>query len=147
VKRILLFTICISVLLVSLVASPVLAASHGNGPSTYTPAYYDGKLFTISFMELSPKAATATELHNNSKNIVYQSDQAVAEGFNFINVLNAIQKDGFNPLWEEWQITFLTIDPIQYFSDNEILAAAAAGNISLTDTEGMYICAVVGSKN
>lgn len=145
-KKILLFTICISVLLVSFVASPVLAASHGNGPSTYMPAYYDGKLFTISFMELPTKGEMATELHNNSKNIIYQSDQAVAEGFNFISVLDAIQGDGFNPLWEEWQITFVKIEPKQYFSDNEILAAAAVGNISLMDTDEMYICAVVGSK-
>ena len=145
-KKILLITICIGALLVSFVGGPVLAASHGNGPSTYMPAYYDAKLFTISFMELPPKAEKATELHNNSKNIIYQSDQAVAEGFNFISVLDAIQGDGFNPLWEEWQITFIKIEPKQYFSDTEILAAAAAGNISLTDTEEIYICAVVGSK-
>ena len=145
-KRVLFSAICISVLLVSFVVGPVLAADHGNGPSTYMPAYYDGKLFTISFKELPPKAEMATELHNNSKNIIYQSDQAVAEGFNFVSVLDAIQGDGFNPLWEEWQITFVKIDPRQYFSDNEILAAAGVGNITLMDTNEMYICAVVGSK-
>lgn len=145
-KRILISVICISVVLVSVLSGPVLAANHGNGPGTYSQAYYDGQLFTISFMELPAKAEAATELHNPSKNIIYQSDQAVALGFPFISVLDAIQGDGFNPLWEEWQITFLTIPPQQFLSDNEILAAAAVGKISLTDTEEMYICAVVGSK-
>ena len=145
-KKLVLSIICISVLLVGFLGSPASAADRGNGPNTYMPAYYDGKLFTISFMELPTKAEKATELHNNSKNIVYQYDPGIAPGVPFINVLDAIQGDGFNPLWEEWQITFLTIEPQQFFSDNEILAAAAAGQISLTDTDEMYICAVVGSK-
>jgi hypothetical protein len=67
-------------------------------------------------------------------------------GFDFVAVLDAIQGDGFNPLWEEFQITFVRIPPQQFFSDNEILAAAASGEIMLTDTEELYRCSVVGPK-
>lgn len=145
-KRLALALALVSMLLIGLLASPVLAAARGNGPSTYIPAYYDGKLYTTSFMELPSKAEMATEMHNNSKNIIYQYDPGIAPGVPFISVLDAIPGDGFNPLWEEWQITFLTITPQQFLSDNDILAAEQAGQISLTDTDEMYICAVVGFK-
>ena len=62
-------------------------------------------------------------------------------------MLDAIQGDGFNPVWEERQITFNAgFKPHQLFSDTEILDAAAAGQITITDTDEMYICAVLGSK-
>ncbi len=129
------------------VASPALAAGRpGGGPPTYIPAYYDGKLFTISFTELPPGGEKATEMHNKSKNVIYQYDPGLGGGKPFISVIDAIQGDGFNPLWEEFQITFLTIAPKQFLSDNDVLAAQAAGQIGLTDTEEIYICAVVGPK-
>ena len=41
-----------------------------------------------------------------------------------------------NPLWEEQQITFNPgVTPHQLFSDTEILAAQAAGQITITDTD------------
>jgi hypothetical protein len=74
------------------------------------------------------------------------SDQAEAAGVMFTSVLDAIQGDGFNPLWQEVQIVFKTIAPQQFFSDNEILAAAAAGKIALMPTTEVYRCSVVGTK-
>jgi hypothetical protein len=109
-------------------------------------AFYDDQIFTINFTELPPGGEAATEQHNNSKNTIYQCDTCP---FAFISVLDAIQGDGFNPLWEEVQITFTkpaTFPPQQFTSDNDILAAAAAGNISLRDTEEMYRCSVLGPK-
>jgi hypothetical protein len=44
------------------------------------------------------------------------------------------------------QIEFLTIPPQQFFSDTEILAAAAAGQIALVPTTEVYRCSVVGTK-
>ena len=79
-------------------------------------------------------------------NHIYMSDQAMELGFDFVSVLDAIQADGFNPLWQEVQITFLTIMPRQFFSDNEILAAASMGEIELTFTDEVYRCSVVGKK-
>ena len=64
----------------------------------------------------------------------------------FTSVLDAIQGDGFNPLWQEVQIVFLTIPPQQFSSDNNILAAAAAGQIMLVPTTEVYRCSVVGAK-
>jgi hypothetical protein len=126
---------------------PMLLAFAGSasaGPPVTMDAFYDGERFTINFTELPRGGETATEQHNNSKNTIYQCDSCP---FTFISVLDAIQGDGFNPLWEEVQITFSPgVTPVQFTSDTEILNAAASGQITLTDTEEMYICAVLGRK-
>ena len=112
------------------------------------PALYDGKLFTINFRELPSGGEAAVHEHNKSFNIIYQCDaceDSIPGGF--ISVLDAIQGDGFNPLWEEQQITFNDGNPPhQFFSDTEILDAADAGEITITDTDEIYTCAVVGPK-
>ena len=117
-------------------------ASNPNGSGGDMPAYYDAQLFTINFKLLNP------DLHKNpSFNTIYQCDACAASGLDFVSVLDAIQGDGFNPIWEEVQITFNPGNPVQQFtSDTDILAAAAAGVITLTDTEEFYRCSVVGPK-
>jgi hypothetical protein len=65
----------------------------------------------------------------------------------FVSVLDAIQGDGFNPLWNEVQVVFDKTAPCQqYTSDNAILAAAAAKQISLHMTDEVYRCSVIGKK-
>ena len=117
-------------------------ASNGNGSGGDMPAYYDGKIFTINFKLLK------ADLHKNpSFNIIYQCDSCADQGLDFISVLDAIQGDGFNPIWEEVQITFNAgFDPVQFTSDTDVLAAAQQGEITLTDTEEFYRCSVVGRK-
>ena len=117
-------------------------ASNPNGSGGDMPAYYDDALFTINFKLLKP------DLHHNpSFNIIYQCDSCAESGLNFISVLDAIQGDGFNPIWEEVQITFNPgFTPVQLTSDTDVLAAQAAGEITLTDTEEFYRCSVVGPK-
>ncbi len=120
-----------------------------NQPQGTIPAYYDNMLFNMIFKELPHQAEMATLAHNKSINIVYQSDPGLPGGLPFISVIDAIQKDGFNALWQEVQITFNEgFTPRQMYSDNEILAAAAGDNpeITLTPTTEVYICAVVGKK-
>ena len=131
----------LAVILVLSITGPAFASSP-NGSAGDMPAYYDGQLFTINFKLLKP------DLHNNpSFNKIYQCDSCAESGLNFISVLDAIQGDGFNPIWEEVQITFNPGNPVQQFtSDNDILAAAAQGIITLTDTEEFYRCSVVGPK-
>ena len=129
----------------------VAGAAHANGGGTATdmPAYYDGKVFTISFSELPSGGETANHTHNGSINVIYQCDACAGQinGGNFVSVLDAIQGDGFNPIWEEQQITFNAgFAPHQFLSDNEVLAAQAAGEITITDTDELYTCAVLGSK-
>jgi hypothetical protein len=73
------------------------------------PAYYDARLFTITFKE-EPGGADACE----------------PAGFMFTSVLDAIKGDGFNPLGQEVQITFdAGHTPRQLLSDDAITAAAA----------------------
>lgn len=116
-----------------------------NGVGTAAPAYYDGTLFKINFMLMPEMAQTALHAHNGQFNIVYQSDPGLPGGLPFVQVLDAIQRDGFNPVWEEWQITFTQgHTPRQLYSDTEVLAAAASGEITLTDTDEMYRCSAIG---
>ncbi len=117
---------------------------HGNvnGHGGDMPAYYDDQLFTINFKLLKP------DLHKNpSFNTIYQCDACAEQGLDFVSVLDAIQGDGFNPIWEEVQITFNPgFQPMQFTSDDQILEAQQQGEITLTDTEEFYRCSVVGHK-
>ena len=136
--------------LVVLAAAMVLPAgtlfASPNGSAGDMPAYYDGQLFTINFKQQPSGGEASLLTHNGSINTIYMSDQAEAAGVMFTSVLDAIQGDGFNPLWQEVQIVFKTIPPQQFFSDNQILAAAAAGQITLVPTTEVYRCSVVGTK-
>ncbi len=124
----------------------LVIAGNPSSPVVYIPAYYDAKLFTINFTELPPGSQTAIHDRNTQINTIYQSDELV-DGAAFVSVLDAIQADGFNPLWEKVLIEFNAgFTPVQFFSDDEVLGAAAAGVITLTDTDEMYTCSVVGPK-
>lgn len=125
----------------------VVQAAGSAGTGSEIPAYYDGQLFTIQFVEFSATAEQSLLKHNQSLNFIYQSDPGLPGGQPFISVIDAVPGDGFNPVWEEVQITFNPgVTPTQFFSDDEVLAAAAAGEITLTDTGEVYWCPVVGKK-
>jgi hypothetical protein len=135
----------VSALLLLTLTVPAMAGSM-NGKAGQMPAYYDDTLFTINFKELPPGGEAAVLMHNKSINTIYQSDQAEQLcGFMFVSVLDAIQADGFNPLWQEVQIVFPDCaSVVQFTSDNDILAAAAAKQIQLIPTTEVYRCSVVG---
>jgi hypothetical protein len=140
-KRYASLALIVGVVLALSGTSPALA-SNPNGSGGDMPAYYDGQIFTINLKLLKP------DLHKNpSFNTIYECDSCEDSGLNFVSVLDAIQGDGFNPIWEEVQITFKPgVQPVQLTSDTAVLAAEAAGQITLTDTEEFYRCSVVGSK-
>lgn len=146
-KRSILFLMALSALLVLAIGAPALAGSM-NGSLGQMPAYYDDTLFTINFKELPPAGEAAVLAHNRSINTIYQSDQAENLcSFMFISVLDAIQGDGFNPLWQEVQIVFPDCASVKQFtSDNDILAAASTipPQIQLVPTTEVYRCSVVG---
>ena len=122
-------------------------AGSANGSASTIPAYYDGALFNIQFVEFSPAAEQSLLQHNKSLNFIYQSDPGLPGGKPFISVIDAIPGDGFNPIWEEVQITFTHgHTPRQLFSDTEVEAAFNAGEITLTFTGEVYWCPVVGPK-
>ena len=123
-------------------------AGSSNGRGSVIPAYYDAELFNIQFVEFPPAAEEAILEHNSSLNFIYQSDAGLPGGEPFISVIDAIPDDGFNPIWEEVQITFTAGNtPRQLFSDDEIQAAVDAGEITLMDTGEVYWCPVVGPKH
>ena len=121
-----------------------------NGAAGSMPAFYDGTLFTINFMELPPGGEAANLARNGSINTIYMCDACEGQlsgGASFVSVIDAIQGDGFNPLWQEVQITFNEgFSPVQLTSDTDILAAAATHEITLTPTTEVYRCSVVGPK-
>ena len=126
----------------------VASAAQGspNGAATQMPAYYDGELFTVNMFEVP--ASDPIIAHNSSANIIYATND-LDEEQDFVPVINAIQGDGFNPLWLQVLIVFNPgFTPHQFFSDVEVEAAAdgAHPEITLVVTDEIYRCSVVGSK-
>jgi hypothetical protein len=123
-------------------------AAHGStkGAAGQMPAFYDGKLFTVNMFEVP--ASDPLIAHNGSINIIYASND-LDEEQDFVPVLNAIQGDGFNPLWLQVLVVFNPgFTPHQFTSDVEVEAAADGANpeITLVVTDEVYRCAVVGRK-
>ena len=123
-------------------------AGNLNGREGSMPAIYDGELFTVNFKEMPDKAADALLAHNSSVNIIYTSEATLPDSSHFVAVLDAIQGDGFNPLWLEIEIEFKPgVTPRQLMSDDDVADAFMAGDIDL-DSEGeVYRCSVIGPKS
>lgn len=139
-------TLCLLSALTVFVAQDNHAAST-KGSASVIPAYYDHVLFSIQFVEFPPAAEKTLLQHNQSLNFIFQSDPGLPGGQPFIPVIDAVPGDGFNPVWEEVQVTFTAgHTPRQLYSDDEIAAALDAGEITLTFTGEVYWCPVVGPK-
>jgi hypothetical protein len=128
-------------------AGSLQAAGSVKGSGGQMPAYYDGKLVTINTLEISDVAGEHV-VANPSHNEIYVTND-LDEEQDFNPVIDAIQGDGFNPLWEQFLIVFNPgVTPHQFFSDEEVDEAASGPNpeITLVDTHEMYRCSVVGAK-
>jgi hypothetical protein len=119
------------------------ASMNGNGAATQMPAFYDGTSFTVNMKQMPDNASAALLAHNGSINMIFATNDLDTMQ-EFAPVLNAIQGDGFNPLWQQVLITFKTIEPTQFTSDTDVLNAASEGKIALDFTNEVYRCAVVG---
>jgi hypothetical protein len=130
------------------VAVMKLAASGStNGAAGQMPAFYDGKQFTVNMKEMPKNASASLIGHNQSINTIYASND-LDEEQDFVPVIDAIQGDGFNPLWRQVLIVFNPgFTPHQFTSEEEVLAAAAGTNpeITLNVTDEVYRCSVVGA--
>ena len=136
---------CATALVGGLAAS--IAARTRNGAAGQMRVLYEGDLFTVNLKELSATASNSTIANNRSVNNIYVSNDLDDEQ-DFFPVIDAIQGDGFNPLWHQILIVFNPgFSPHQFFSGEEILAAAAETNpeITLVNTGEVYRCAVVGA--
>ena len=128
-------------------APPTLQRSM-NGAAGQMPAYYDGQLFTVNMKEMPEDASASLNANNSSINKIYASND-LDEEQDFIPVIDAIQGDGFNPLWQQILIVFNPgFTPHQFISDEQVEAAAAGSNpeIALVVTDEVYRCSVVGQK-
>jgi hypothetical protein len=127
----------------------IALAAHGstNGAAGQMPAFYDGKSFTVNMKEMPETASASLIGPNPSINTIYASND-LDEEQEFTPVIDAIQGDGFNPLWRQVLIVFNEgFTPHQFVSDEEIQAAAAGPNpeITLVVTDEVYRCSVVGA--
>jgi hypothetical protein len=117
-----------------------------NGAAGQMPAFYEGNLFTVNMKELSETANESIIGKNPSLNEIYATND-LDEEQDFIPVIDAIQGEGFNPLWRQILIVFNPgVTPRQFTSEDEVEAAAAAGEITLVETDEVYRCSVVGTK-
>ena len=119
-----------------------------NGAASQMPAFYEGQLFTVNMKQQPDNASASLIGKNGSINEIYASND-LDEEQEFMPVLDAIQGDGFNPLWRQNLIVFNAgFTPHQFTSEAAVLAAAAGPNpeITLVVTNEVYRCSVVGGK-
>ena len=126
----------------------IAAAGNVNGAAGQMPTFYDDVLFTVNMKELSEQASASIIAKNQSMNLIFATDD-LDDPQTFFPVIDAIQGDGFNPLWRQilivWNAGFT---PHQFTSDEDVLAAAGGPNpeITLVPTDEVYRCSVVGPK-
>ena len=133
-------------LFVALTAGTALAQGSPNGASTQRPVFYEGQQVTVNMFEVA--ASDPLLAHNTGVNTIYASND-LDEEQDFLSVIDAIQGEGFNPLWHQVLIVFNAgVTPHQFTSEDEVLAAAAGANpeITLVSTDEVYRCSIVGSK-
>jgi len=135
-------------LLVALTASGALAAQgNPNGAASQRPVFYEGRLVTVNMFEV-PAADGSLLDRNQNVNTIYASNDLDDEQ-DFNSVIDAIQGEGFNPLWHQVLIVFNPgSTPHQFVSEAQVLAAAAGAHpeITLVSTDEVYRCSIVGQK-
>src|SRR5262245_2119175 len=133
-------------LFVALTGGAALAQGSPNGASTQRPVFYEGHRVTVNMFEV-PKSDPLLERHKGV-NTIYASNDLDDEQ-DFFSVIDAIQGEGFNPLWHQVLIVFRAgFTPHQFTSEDQVLAAAAGPHpeIRLVSTDEVYRCSIVGSK-
>ena len=121
-------------------------AASPNGAASQRPVFYEGDRVTVNMLEVPASEALLEQ--NRSINTIYASND-LDEEQDFLSVIDAIQGEGFNPLWRQVLIVFNQgFTPHQFVSEDDVLAAAAGANpeITLVPTDEVYRCSIVGSK-
>jgi hypothetical protein len=140
--------VSVSILAALLLSAASALAANLNGAAGQMPAYHDGELFTINLMELSDDAAAKMLQHNSTIQLIFMSEEELPSGDEFVSVITSVpglKDERFSPLWQEVEVEFTAGNtPHQFVSEDEIFAAAAAGEITLDFTDEVYRCSVVG---
>ena len=142
---------CIPLVLGSILAVAALpwvahAAGSMNGAAGQMPAFYDGEQVTVNMKELPDNASASLIASDPSVNTIYASNDLDDEQ-DFLPVIDAIQGDGFNPLWIQVLIVFND----GFTAPIRLRRAGARGRgrtrpeITLVETDEVYRCSVVGS--
>src|SRR5262245_6316787 len=128
----------------ALVATRATTKARTNGAAGQMHAFYEGTQVTVNMKELPDHASASTIAHNKSINTIYAYAD-LDDPQPFEPVIDAIQGEGFNPLWHQVLIRFNSgFTPHQFTSEAQVLAAAKAGQITLVTTDEVYRCSVVG---
>ena len=126
-------------LFVALTGGAAFAAGGSpNGAASQRPVFYEGKQVTVNMFEV-PSSETLLD-HNRSTNTIYATNDLDDEQ-DFLSVIDAIQGEGMNPLWQQVLIVFNDgSTPHQFTSEDEVLAAAAGADpeITLVPTDEVY---------
>ena len=130
----------------SSLSSATVSDGSENGRASARDVFYDAELFTVNMKELSDDAAEQIIESNQSFNVIYAyADLDEEQPFN--SVIDAVPADGMNPLWLQMLIVFNDDNtPHQFYSDDEVLDAAASGEITLVNSGEIYRCSVIGGS-
>jgi hypothetical protein len=128
------------------VNTDVARAASDKGAAGQIPAFYEGQSLVINDTELPANASAELIARGQRVNEIYATNDLDDEQ-DFDPVIDAIQGENFNPLWRQILIHFNPgVTPHQFVSADEVEDAAAAGDITLEETDEVYRCSVVGAK-
>lgn len=103
------------------------------GIESAIPALHDSTIFRVLLVEFRSKAEASLFAHNGNINLIYQSDELLPNEQPFISVIDAIPTDGMTAVWRKVLIDFnRDFVPHQFYSDEEILAAATGPDAEIT---------------
>ena len=85
-------------LFVALTGGVALAQGSSNGASTQRPVFYEGRQVTVNMFEVPASGPLLAQ--NKGVNTIYATND-LDEEQDFHSVIDAIQGEGFNPLWHQ----------------------------------------------
>src|SRR5829696_5509981 len=101
---------------VGLMGGVAMAQGNTNGAAGEMPTFYEGRTFTVNMLEV-PAADGSLLDRNRSINTIYATNDLDDEQ-DFLPVIDAIQGEGFNPLWQQVLIEFNNgVTPHQFVSE------------------------------
>jgi hypothetical protein len=128
-------------------ATQASTTKDSEGAATQIPAFFNGQSVIINVVQLADKAAAAILASNPRLQTIFVTND-LDQPQTFAPVLSAVPGQNFNGLWDQVLITFNAgVTPHQFTSEADILAAAMAGQITLTNTGEIYRDSVVAGSS